>query len=298
MSNTLSEPPPSPSPSQQKPISKWLRGALIGKGTHGCVYLGMDSTTGEILAVKQVEIHRNGGRDDSMQTSAVEILKLQCDILKDLDHPNIVKCLGFEQTSDFANMFMEYVAGPSLAELLREYGKFEDGLVRTFTGQVLEGLEYLHDKGIIHRDLKTDNLLIGPSGHIKICDFKCAMKANDIHVNDILSRAEMQGSVFWTTPEVIQAESDGAHQIGYNEKVDIWSLGFVVLDMLAGRRLWHEADGIGLLVQSVKRQYFPLIPNDVVLSPGADDFIRKCFAMKPDERPSASDLRKHPYVES
>ncbi|TDL28512.1 Pkinase-domain-containing protein [Rickenella mellea] len=293
--NMASAIPESPSaPSQPKPIFKWVRGELIGRGTYGRVYLALNATTGEMIAVKQVEIPRtDSDRDDSRQITVVEALKLESETLKDLDHPNIVQYLGFEQTPDFLSIFLEYVPGGSVAGCLRKHGKFDDQVARSFTGQVLEGLEYLHANGIIHRDLKADNLLVDPSGIIKISDFGISKRTDDINVNGI--HTGMQGSVFWMAPEVISAGRAGP-QIGYNGKVDIWSLGCVVLEMWAGRRPWPDADAIAVLVQLVKNQCAPPVPEDVILSPVADDFRSKCFAIKPEDRPSASELRKHPYL--
>lgn len=86
-------------------IFKWVRGELIGKGTYGRVYLALNATTGEMIAVKQVEIPRtDADRDDKRQVSVVEALKLESETLKDLDHPNIVQYLGFERTPDFLSM--------------------------------------------------------------------------------------------------------------------------------------------------------------------------------------------------
>ena len=86
-------------------IFKWVRGELIGKGTYGRVYLALNATTGEMIAVKQVEIPRTeADKDDKRQVSVVEALKLESETLKDLDHPNIVQYLGFEQTDDFLSM--------------------------------------------------------------------------------------------------------------------------------------------------------------------------------------------------
>ena len=86
-------------------IFRWVRGELIGKGTYGKVYLALNATTGEMIAVKQVEIPRTASdKDDSRQVSVVEALKLESETLKDLDHPNIVQYLGFEETPTFLSM--------------------------------------------------------------------------------------------------------------------------------------------------------------------------------------------------
>ena len=86
-------------------IFRWVRGELIGKGTYGKVYLALNATTGEMIAVKQVEMPRTASdKEDSRQISVVEALKLESETLKDLDHPNIVQYLGFEETPTFLSM--------------------------------------------------------------------------------------------------------------------------------------------------------------------------------------------------
>ena len=88
-------------------IFKWVRGELIGKGTYGRVYLALNATTGEMIAVKQVELPKTASdHDDNRQTQVVDALRAESDTLKDLDHPNIVQYLGYEQTADFLSMFV------------------------------------------------------------------------------------------------------------------------------------------------------------------------------------------------
>ena len=150
-------------------IFKWVRGELIGKGTYGKVYVALNATTGEMIAVKQVEIPRTeSDRNDSRQVTVVEALKLESETLKDLDHQNVVQYLGFEETPRYLSMsvlisikyrriadrfysFLEYVPGGSIASILRKLGRFNENVTKSFTAQILDGLDYLHSKGIIHR---------------------------------------------------------------------------------------------------------------------------------------------------
>jgi serine/threonine protein kinase len=88
-------------------IFRWVRGELIGKGTYGKVYVALNATTGEMIAVKQVEIPRTeSDRNDSRQVTVVEALKSESETLKDLDHPNVVQYLGFEETPRYLSMLV------------------------------------------------------------------------------------------------------------------------------------------------------------------------------------------------
>ncbi|KAF7320074.1 MAP kinase kinase kinase [Mycena kentingensis (nom. inval.)] len=267
---------------------KWVRGDLIGRGTYGRVYLALNATTGEMMAVKQVEIPRTASdKNDSRQVTVVQALKMESETLKVLDHPNIVQYLGFEETPSNLSIFLEYVPGGSIGSCLAKHGKFEEDVTKSFTSQILAGLEYLHSKGVIHRDLKSDNILVEMTGICKISDFGISKRTDD--QND--AHTAMQGTVFWMAPEVINTQKKG-----YNSKIDIWSIGCVVLEMWAGTRPWTGDEMVAVMFKLFQSKQPPPIPDGLVLTAQADDFRRKCFAINPDERPPAAELRKHPYL--
>lgn len=134
---------------------RWVRGELIA-GSSIRVYHAMNSTTGEIMAVKQVERPKTTsvGNDGRKQMAAIEAMKSEGAILATLDHPHVIQYLGFEETPDFLNIFLEYVPGGSIGDCLRRHGKFWplwESTIKSFTRQITEGLSYLHEVGIIHR---------------------------------------------------------------------------------------------------------------------------------------------------
>jgi len=277
------------SPSGGPTTFKWVRGELIGKGTYGRVYLALNATTGEMIAVKQVELPQTASdKNDSRQHTVVQALKLESETLRDLDHPHIVQYLGFEETPANLSIFLEYVPGGSVGSCLHKHGKFEDSVTRSFTAQILSGLEYLHSKGILHRDLKADNILVEMSGTCKISDFGISKRTEDLHGGAFTA---MQGTVFWMAPEVINTQKKG-----YNFKIDIWSVGCVVLEMWAGMRPWMGEEMVAVMFKLYQSKQPPPVPEDVILSEEADDFRKKCFAINPEDRPSAAALRKHPYL--
>jgi mitogen-activated protein kinase kinase kinase len=254
---------------------KIIRGQLIGKGTYGRVYLGMNATTGEFLAVKQVEVNQKVAQQDKERVKEmVAALDIEIDTMQHLEHPNIVQYLGCERKEFSISIYLEYISGGSVGSCLRKHGKFEESVVKSLTRQTLEGLAYLHAEGILHRDLKADNILLDLDGTCKISDFGISKKSDNIYGNDITN--SMQGSVFWMAPEVVRS-----HGQGYSAKVDIWSLGCVVLEMFAGRRPWSREEAIGAIFKLGSLNQAPPIPDDVSQTATVDglNFMYDCFQM-------------------
>lgn len=260
---------------QRQPTFRIVRGQLIGKGTYGRVYLGINADNGEVLAVKQVDINpRVAGQDRDRIKEMVAAMDQEIDTMQHLEHPNIVQYLGCERGEYSISIYLEYISGGSIGSCLRKHGKFEESVVKSLTRQTLSGLAYLHDQGILHRDLKADNILLDLDGSCKISDFGISKKTDDIYGND--STNSMQGSVFWMAPEVIRSQGQG-----YSAKVDIWSLGCVVLEMFAGRRPWSREEAIGAIFKLGSLNQAPPIPEDVSdnISPAALGFMWDCLTV-------------------
>lgn len=271
---------------------RWFKGQLIGKGTFGRVYLGMNATTGEFLAVKEVEVPPKlvAQNDKNRVRELVASLNQEIETMQHLDHVNIVQYLGCERKETSISIFLEYISGGSIGSCLRRHGKFEEPVVASLTRQTLSGLAYLHREGILHRDLKADNILLDVDGTAKISDFGISKKTDNIYGNDRTN--SMQGSVFWMAPEVIRPQDEG-----YSAKVDIWAVGCVVLEMFAGRRPWSQEETVGAIYKIAQGET-PPIPQDVreTISPCAFAFMLDCFTVNPMERPTASRLlSQHPF---
>lgn len=272
---------------------RWFKGELIGKGTYGRVYLGMNATTGEFLAVKEVEVNpKAAAGDKNKMKELVAALDREIDTMQHLDHVNIVQYLGCERKEASISIFLEYIPGGSIGSCLRKHGKFEEPVVSSLTRQTLSGLAYLHREGILHRDLKADNILLDIDGTCKISDFGISKKTDNIYGND--KSNNMQGSVFWMAPEVIRSQNEG-----YSAKVDIWSLGCVVLEMFAGRRPWSKEEAVGAIYKIANGET-PPIPEDIQETIGhlAVAFMMDCFQVNPFDRPTADVLlSQHPFCE-
>ncbi|KAI9281134.1 kinase-like domain-containing protein [Sporodiniella umbellata] len=274
--------------SSKKPI-QWIRGKMIGKGSFGKVYLAFNLDTGEVIAVKQVELPITASDlRDERQKAVVDSLNQEIVMLKDLDHENIVQYLGYgkDDGEGMINIFLEYVSGGSLASRLAVQGAFDEKLTQYFTKQICSGLAYLHSRKILHRDIKAANILIEEDGICKISDFGLSKKNDYDGVYDQNSRMSLRGSVYWMAPEVVKNEP-------YSAKVDIWSLGCTVLELLTGQRPWISLNQIAA-IYNLGRLNTPNIPD--YLSDCAKDFLRKCFTIDPTHRPTAEQLLTHQFL--
>jgi mitogen-activated protein kinase kinase kinase len=138
---------------------EWMKGSLIGRGTFGDVYLGLSPISGELMAVKQVELPVLNSATEDRKRAMISALEQEIALLRDLHHENIVQYLGFQCDEAHFSIFLEYVPGGSVAGLLASYGAFKEPLVCSFVRQILKGLNYLHGRDIIHRDIKGANVL-------------------------------------------------------------------------------------------------------------------------------------------
>lgn len=270
----------------REPI-KWIKGALIGAGSFGNVFLGMNARNGLLMAVKQVELPSGHSHSDQRKKGMLEALEREIELLKTLQHDNIVQYLDSYADGTHLNIFLEYVPGGSVAALLRNYGAFQESLVRNFVKQILHGLNFLHTRDIVHRDIKGANILVDNKSCIKISDFGISKKVeSDLYVTSRAHRPSLQGSVFWMAPEVVK-------QTSYTRKADIWSLGCLVVEMISGTHPWANLNQMQALYQ-IGSHAKPSLPDE--MSPEAVDFLNKTFELDHNKRPSGEELLQHPFV--
>lgn len=270
----------------KEPI-KWIKGALIGAGSFGNVFLGMNAKNGLLMAVKQVELPSGDSHNDQRKKSMLEALEREIELLKTMEHENIVQYLDSYADGTHLNIFLEYVPGGSVVALLRNYGAFEEPLVRNFVKQILHGLAFLHEREIVHRDIKGANILVDNKSCIKISDFGISKKVeSDLLVSARAHRPSLQGSVFWMAPEVVK-------QTSYTRKADIWSLGCLVVEMISGTHPWANLNQMQALFK-IGSLAKPSLPDEI--SAAAVDFLNKTFELDYNKRPSAEELLKHPFI--
>ncbi|KAI8586977.1 hypothetical protein BDZ88DRAFT_454454 [Geranomyces variabilis] len=256
-------------------------GDCLGKGAFGSVYAALNMATGEVVAVKQIRIAHSSRTNTSTILSPADtaLIMAEIDLLKELHHPNIVKYLGFSKAPSSLNIIMEYCENGSLSNISRKFGKFTERLVSLYTAQVLDGLVYLHEQGVIHRDIKGPNLLTTKDGLVKLADFGIASKVN-------ASSTAVAGSPYWMAPEVIELS-------GATTASDVWSLGCTVIELLEGHPPYHNLAPMSALFRIVHDEY-PPIPDRC--SPVLRHFLMECFQKDPNLRISARRLLLHPFI--
>ncbi|KAJ7112001.1 kinase-like domain-containing protein [Mycena epipterygia] len=261
---------------------KWVRGQTIGRGLHGRVYLGLNATTGEMIAVKQVSFPQRAGVAQGRLSA--DTLKRDMENMTALSHPNLVQYLGLEEEPEFVSIFMEYVPFGSIRDNVHKRGKFSEDVVKSFVSQILDGLVYLHARGIIHGELKSSNILVDGKGTCKIEGLGCS----ETQIRD--SSREVPCAIFWTAPEIVRTQYKA-----YTAMADIWSVGCVMLEMCTGSRPWFGVEAVAVLFKLYHQTLRPRPPADIVLNHLAEDLMEKCLTLKPDERMTAAQL-KHSYL--
>lgn len=275
----------------------WMKGSLIGEGSFGSVFLALHAITGELMAVKQVELPSatKGTEFDKRKNSMVTALKHEIELLQGLHHPNIVQYLGTSADDHNLNIFLEYVPGGSIAEMLKQYNTFQEPLIKNFVRQILAGLSYLHSRDIIHRDIKGANVLVDNKGGIKISDFGISKRVeasamlgtSAISGKGHLHRPSLQGSVFWMAPEVVR-------QTAHTKKADIWSLGCLVVEMFIGAHPFPDCSQLQAIFAIGNNQARPPPPEHA--SKEARAFLDMTFEINHEKRPSADELLRCSFL--
>jgi len=272
---TTSQPFPTPSHTTRG----WRRGEQIGSGSFGSVFKAQDKATGKVFAVKISELENQGGE------SVSESFQRELAVNKRLRHKNIVSYLGHEQIDRRVYIYLEYVAGGSLREMLKEFGPLDDSLIPQASRGMLEGLNYLHchDPPVVHRDLKGSNVMVDLNFCFKLADFGCAKC--DLNTQSF----KTYGSVPWMAPEVVQG--------GHGRKADIWSFGCVFIEMITADDPWGKGAFKNIMHAMMvigRSDRIPHIPD--ALSEPSRDFLCQLLLRNPQDRPSAAEMLEHDLV--
>lgn len=286
---------------------RWQQGRFIGSGSFGTVYAAVNMDTGSVMAVKEIRM-----QDSQSMKQVLKAIRDEMTVLEMLKHPNIVHYYGVEVHRDRVFIFMEYCQGGSLARLL-EYGRIEDEkVIQVYTMQMLEGLAYLHHMGVVHRDVKPENILLDHLGVIKFVDFGAAKviakqgrtrqtrggggggggTIGTASINgDGAKLNSMIGTPMYMSPEVITGTNQGRQS-----SIDIWSMGCCVLEMATGRRPWANLDNEWAIMYHIAAGHLPQLPSPDQMSEAGQAYLMRTLQRDPRNRPAAVDLLDDPWI--
>ncbi|KAF8409593.1 hypothetical protein HHK36_005671 [Tetracentron sinense] len=259
----------------------WTRGQIIGRGSSAAVSLATACGSGEVFAVKSIELSRS------------EFLQREQRILSLINCPQIVEYMGCDITTEngkpIYNIFMEYVAGGTLSDAIQKHGgRLDESMIRSYTRAILQGLEYLHSNGLVHCDMKGCNVLIAQDG-AKIADLGCARWVDEVSGTGTSMAIPIAGTPVFMAPEVARGEEQGC-------PADVWALGCTVIEMATGRNPWPEvADPVSALYRIAFSGDVPEFPS--YLSEQAKEFLGNCLRRDPKERWTVNQLLRHPFLD-
>ena len=267
--------------SKSDPTKDYKKKKFLGEGSFASVYLVQNRITESIRAMKVINKTSNTSEEDEQE------INNEINILKIMDHPNILKIFEFYSSKESYSIITEYCSGGELFQEITENGPFTEKYSAYVMFQIFSAINYCHNMNIIHRDLKPENILIVDRNknnfpRIKICDFGTSKMVEKGAV-----QRKLVGSSYYIAPEVIKKN--------YNEKCDVWSCGVIMYILLSGRPPFGGDDDREIM-DNVKKGKYDLESSPFnKISKSAIDLIKKLLVMEVNKRINAQEALNHPW---
>ncbi|CUI15053.1 protein kinase, putative [Bodo saltans] len=268
---------------------------LLGRGANGSVYSCI-LPDGTLIAMKEVLLP-SSSTSSGDATELFDGVMKEVSIVSSLDHPHVVRFFGsaLEPEEHRLTIFMEMVPNGSLASMVRHMPEpMKEEVARVYVRQLVSALAYVHSRGVVHRDLKCDNLLVTGDGQLKLTDFG-ASKIVGMATMATRAAQTMVGTPHFMAPEILVGGDDG-FEGGYGRRADVWSLGITVVEMMeCGKAPWPDFPSTGAAFMHIATPgSLPIIPAR--FSNEARDLVMQCCRRDPAERPTSEALLSHPWL--
>ncbi|KAJ2916361.1 hypothetical protein MD484_g4030, partial [Candolleomyces efflorescens] len=248
----------------------------VGQGASGHVYVAKEIATGKKVAIKEMDLSHQPRK---------ELIVNEILVMKESQHPNIVNFLeSYLVKNNELWVVMEYMEGGALTDIIENNTMVEDQ-ISSICLETCKGLMHLHSQSIIHRDIKSDNVLLDAQGRVKITDFGFSAKLT----NQKSKRATMVGTPYWMAPEVVKQKEYGA-------KVDIWSLGIMAIEMIENEPPYLDEEPLKALYL-IATNGTPTLKKPEQLSRELKSFLAVCLCVDVGSRATADELLEHEFLQ-
>ncbi|EOA89287.1 Protein kinase [Exserohilum turcicum] len=280
--------------SKERPLDSYNKQKKIGQGASGSVYVARIREGATSPMARRV-MQENGPRAqvaikqmDLRNQPRKELIVNEIIVMKDSKHPNIVNFLDAFLQEEQSELWvvMEFMEGGALTDIIDNNPSISEDQIATICFETCKGLEYLHNLNIIHRDIKSDNVLLDGRGNVKITDFGFSAKLTEQRSK----RATMVGTPYWMAPEVVKQKE-------YGNKVDIWSLGIMAIEMIESEPPYLNEEPLKALYL-IATNGTPRLKKPDKLSKELKAFLSVCLCVDVKSRASASELISHDFLKS